>query len=145
MIAQQTNNRFLGLLAASQQKNSMALNPIQKLHSLKNEMRALAEAGDLKSWREKLPRVDQLVKTIQFDAFRKLEWETGIKQLELTLLLKAVIQTHEQAKATQNEAGLAERSGDKKKAEDLSAKTKKLVSFGRHLQEQLLAKTKLNS
>ncbi len=144
MTAPMPNNPFFAALAVSQSKPA-SLSPVQKLYSLKDEMRELADAGDIKGWREIFPRLEALLKTIKFNPNSKMEWETEIKKLELTLLLNAGDLAKRQGEDAQKKAAVAEHRGDRQGAEEWSARAKKYLSFGEHLRQELLGKTQLET
>lgn len=113
------------------------LTPVQQLHSELRGLEKIAESGNLKAWQEKAPQVLALVETVHSDGIRRLEVQVEIKQLELTLFLKASKQALQQSEVESKRAKEAELVDNAPASREHWQRAQKLKRIGEHFQEQL--------
>ena len=78
-----------------------------------------------------------LVETVHSDVMRRLEVQVEIKQLELTLILKASKQAHQQSQVESKRAKEAELVDNTSASREHWQRAQKLKRIGEHFQEQL--------
>ena len=127
-------NPFFSSMVA---QKKTALTPVQQLHTELRGLEKIAEAGDLKAWQEKVSQVLTLVETVHSDELRRLEAQVEIKQLELTLFLKASKNANQQSQVESKRAKEAELVDNTSASREHWQRAQKLKRMSEHFQEQL--------
>ena len=133
-------NTFMDLLSEnfSQAKEST---PIQKFHDHLRGMERRAQAGDIPGWQRFQNQFTVLADAANIDLEECLETKVRVRQIELTLLLKAGERALREAEKNEKEAAEAQVADEPEKGRILLAKAQKLIRLGHQLHDQLLAKT----
>ena len=133
-------NVFMEMLSESFSKPK-DLTPIMRFRDHFRKLEKCAQAGDIPGWQALQQELPALAEAVSIDLESDLETKVRLRQIELTLLLKAGHRALREAELSEKEATEAQVSDDPEKGQALLTKAQRLHRLGQQLHNQLLAKT----
>ena len=133
-------NTFMDLLAESFSQGKEP-SPLIQFRDHFRKMENCARAGDIPGWQRLQADLPTLAEAANIDLLDCLETKVRVRQIELTLLLKAGERALREAERSEKAAAEAQVAEDHEKGQTLLTKAQKLSRLGQQLHDQLLAKT----
>jgi len=129
-------NPFMDVLSTSMNQEKAA-SPLQKFHAQLAKLERSALTGDISGWQKLHPTVTEKMTELNMSPEKELDFQVKLKQLEMSLMLKAGQRALRESKECEKKAADAQIEDNEEEASELFTRAQRLSRLSEQLHEQL--------